>query len=247
MPADAVDRARRRAVGTATLALLVLSLAGGPDPLAASDAATEPPVAVIPSGVIDGWQVSVASVSSPHAASVVVQRAGRRHAAGRAAIETRAGPWRIVSHLEGDHFRTLQVRDLPGGGSEGFESTWRPQQPSTSRLREAVPAGARILGAIASDDGPRRGETLVAEIPLDAIGARALSAQAFGRVGFVPMAITGSPSSRDTRASLGWQTAEGTSSVMFFRRGQDEVALTLSPGRQPGTTSWVAHRVGALR
>lgn len=247
------DPIRREGVVRRALALAIaacLSTGAGVPP--AANAATpfdSRRATVIPQGEIDNWTVTVDRFSSQLAPESALRETRRQwRASGRPLTEARSGEWHILSRLEGDRIRTLQLRVAPGGGSEGFDSTWRRHEVGPSMLRDVVPAGATILGATASVDGTRRGETLVAEVPSDPATTRFRTVEALARIGFAPVAFPGMPAQDPSaRLVVGWRSSNGASELLVFRRADAELVVTVTPGRRPGWTSWVAHGTGVLQ
>ncbi len=203
---------------------------------------------VLPQGEIDQWIVTVDHFSSRVALQSALRQARTQWQTSGPVIEARSGEWHTLSRIDGDHIRTLQIRVAPGGGSEGYDSTWRRREVGPSMLRDILPAVATLLGATASQDGTRRGETLVAEVPSEPAALGLLTTQALLRLGFAPVALTEARAREEgARFDAGWRARDGASELLMFRRSDAEIVVMMTPGRRPGWTSWVAHRTGDSR
>jgi hypothetical protein len=78
-------------------------------------------------------------------------------------VENNLGPWRTISHASGDYFLTAQIRPAARGGAEGYLS----QRPLKMAPRPILgqgfdlPSGSEVVNDILSQDGDRRGRTLL--------------------------------------------------------------------------------------
>lgn len=199
----------------------------------------------IPHGSLAGHSVVVLEVDSRHAPRTALAEVERHWRAQGAdtVLQAQAGEWFVLSRtgaaesanasprLEG--FETLQLRAVPGGGSEGLFTRWRsPREPAPAdALARLVPSGARLVRQLSSGgDAERRGTTLVAHFndSLDATEFRLdrhLQAQ-----GFEPMGTS------EARA-LRWRDDR----ARFYRGPSAELLVTLH--RQPQGASAVLHHV----
>ena len=189
---------------------------------------------VVEDGAVGGQRVAVLRIRSDGPPGPIVQAlvpgaADRRADAGAAGqvVEVRSGPWQVVSAREGDGYRTLQWRALPGGGTEALLSLWRgpvASSPASFDLDAAVPRGATVLRRFSANDGGRRSATLVAWTPASVPDAAAQVHARLRAAGLEPGALRG-----DAATGL---------SRLYRGRGR-EVALTVTP--HPGRSGLVLH------
>jgi hypothetical protein len=80
------------------------------------------------------------------------------------ATEQTLGSWRVIGRQIGSRHETVQVRALPGGGSEGYfassDTRSRPRAPARSPL--SLPFGAKTVSIVESQDGSRRATQILA-------------------------------------------------------------------------------------
>lgn len=186
---------------------------------------------VIDDGEIEGHRVSILRFSSPRTVDELLAEmeynAGSAGASHR--VESASGPWRIVSHHVETGYRTLQIRPLSGGGSEGLYSVWTSGATHARRgldLATLLPASARSVRRFASLDSGSRTETLVgvSTDSTDRLQAH-LHARALG-LGFSP-ALAVRP--------------DGPGAVRLYRRNGQELAFTVS--RVRGRSGLVIHLI----
>jgi hypothetical protein len=145
-------------------------------------------------------------------------------------VENTVGPWKTISRASGDYFLTAQIRPAAGGGSEGYLS----QRPVKLAPRPVLgqgfnlPSGSEVVNDILSQDGERRGRTLLA------FNGQTVDANA----SFF----------RDSLPQEGWTlVGEGRARdggrQMVLRQGRDELslAMTAKGGRTAVGATLVRH------
>ena len=187
---------------------------------------------VVEDGAVGGQRVVVLRIRSdgppgPIVEALVPAAAGPGAAVNGAVVEVRSGPWQVVSAREGEGYRTLQWRALPGGGTEALLSLWRgpvASLPASFDLDAVVPRGATVLRRLSANDGGRRSATLVAWTPASVPDVAAQVHARLRAAGLEPGALRG-----DAATGL---------SRLYRGRGR-EVALTVTP--HPGRSGLVLH------
>jgi hypothetical protein len=190
---------------------------------------------VMTASVLDGQAVTTHRFRSAEPPASLLASVGERwRAEGRAVVESRTGPWRLLSARDGAGFTTLQVRAAERG-TEGLVSQWgasagasdgaaAPPDPPPARW---LPAQARVVRRIVHRDPGRDAATLVAWVPATPDEAsRALRGGA-SREGFVDDPAVGAPAS-----GAAWYRGHGEAgTALAFRRGREEVVATVSGHR----------------
>ena len=84
-------------------------------------------------------------------------------------VRQRQGPWRVIGHRDGRHYRTVRVRDTARGAEGVLTVSLRPDVVRPSRAPGIpLPAGLRVLHRLDSLDGPRRAWSLTLQSPYGA-------------------------------------------------------------------------------
>lgn len=182
---------------------------------------------VLEDGVVDGQRASILRIRHDGPPGPLLQWLTGEGVSRAATIRTRSGPWEIASVREGEGYRTLQWRVLPGGGIEALQTHWRgPAAPRGAAFdpASALPAGARVLRRVSAVDGGRRNETLVASTDDPVESTAAAIHQRLLAAGFQAGPVRGAPRSGLTRQ---------------YRAKDREVALTVTP--HPGRSGLVLH------
>lgn len=201
-------------------------------------APTVPPFAarfesVIDDGEIEGHRVSILRFSSSRTVDEVLAEMERNSGAAGATprVESASGPWRILSHHGETGYRTLQIRPLPGRGSEGLYSVWTSGATRTRRgpdLATLLPSSAWSVRRFASLDSGSRTETLVG---VSTDSTERLQAHLHARAlafGFAPALAV---------------RAHGPGTARLYRRNGQELAFTVS--RVRGRSGLVIHLLEA--
>ena len=194
---------------------------------------------VIERGDIEGHAVSITRFRSVLTVEAIVARVARDWSGPLRApvVEAATGPWRVVSTLSDEAWRTLQVRTHPAGGSEGMLSVWSSAQVSRSAAADVVallPADAAVLRRFGGVDAGRRSVTVVAEVD----GSPAWAAQALhsrlAQAGYGRDSTVRTPESAVQRGE-----------ARLYRRQGREIAFTVQPHR--GRSAVVLHLTEAAQ
>jgi hypothetical protein len=82
--------------------------------------------------------------------------------------EQSLGTWRVIGRQNGSRHETVQIRALPGGGTEGYlassDTRSRPRAPASSPVR--LPLGAATISVVESKEGTRQATQILARSPL---------------------------------------------------------------------------------
>jgi hypothetical protein len=159
----------------------------------------------------------------------------RWRATGAPFVESRVGPWTVLSTRDAAGIRTIQLR-ATASGTEGVSSHWqvapvdpaRGPQVSTAAASDAerwLPPGTRVLRRLVHGDPGRDALTLVG---LAAGGPEATAAALRDRVradGFDEDLRLGLPAGR-----AAWYRGgpDAGGAALAFRRGRDELVVTLA-------------------
>jgi len=190
---------------------------------------------VIEQGEIEGQPVSIARFHTGLGQAAVAARLAREWSGpgGSPMVESSSGPWRVLSWWSPQAYRTVQLRDLPGGGSEGLLSLWRSgdaQIPSGLDPVALLPPDARVLRQLSSLDAGRRSRTLVAMVPGSLAWAGEVVGQRLAAHGFSPDPV---------------MRAGAQGGARLYRRRGAELALTVAP--HDGRTALVLHLIEESR
>ena len=143
------------------------------------------------------------------------------------------GSWRVIGRQTSTSHETVQIRALPGGGSEGYfassDTRSRPRTPASSPLR--LPLGAQTVSVVESVDGSRHATQILARSPYGlAMTERWLRASA---------RLQGFESEHGSDEP----TPANGSRALFFKRGGEELIAVVQPAGQRSVV--VIHHVGA--
>jgi hypothetical protein len=123
--------------------------------------------------VVNGVAMRATHFQSPAAAQDVIafyRDAWQSADPADRATEQALGGWRVIGRQASYRHETVQVRALPGGGSEGYfassDTRSRPAAPARSPLR--LPLGAKTVSVVESRDGSRRSTQILARSPFGA-------------------------------------------------------------------------------
>ncbi|QJE02830.1 hypothetical protein HH212_24805 [Massilia forsythiae] len=111
---------------------------------------------------VDGMALSILQVESREAMPAVLERLEKEWAeAGYAVRRNQAQGWNVLSALSEKCMTTLQLIDQ--GGSFGYLAVNRLKKPTSLRNPAPMPAGAKVLSTVTSEDDGRKGSTVLLE------------------------------------------------------------------------------------
>lgn len=152
--------------------------------------------------------------------------------ADRATEET-LGSWRVIGRQNRSRHETVQVRALPGGGSEGYfassDTRSRPRAPARSPL--SLPFGAKTVSVVESQDGSRRATQILARSSFGVSMTERWLRTAARMQGFESEHASDEPS-----------RANG-SRALFLKRGAEELIAVVQPAGNSSVI--VIHHVSA--
>jgi hypothetical protein len=129
---------------------------------------------ILDRGEIEGYPVSIVRLHLSIPPNLAMERI-RQQWSGDVSVgppvQSRSGPWIVLAVKRATHFRTMQLRGRPEGGSEALLSLWSdPQQwrrPKVHGFDPAVllSADVRVLRNLNSRDQGKSNRTLVAISP----------------------------------------------------------------------------------
>jgi hypothetical protein len=155
--------------------LAAVILLGAPAALCAQRAPELPPRAIAVSIgdqlIVNGVAMRATHFKSPAAAHEVLayyRESWEAHDPADRAREETLGGWRVIGRQTDFRHETVQIRSLPGGGSEGYiassDTRARPRKPPRSPL--SLPPGAKTVSIVESQDGSRSSTQILARSPL---------------------------------------------------------------------------------
>lgn len=169
----------------------------------------------------------------------------RWRAAGTPFVESRIGPWTVLSTREVDGVRTIQLRAVPSG-TEGVASRWQParevsaERPVTVAVSDAIgrwlPPGTRVLRHLVHGDPGRDAATLVAVVPDTPDVTAAVLRERARAEGFGEDERLGLPAGRAAWYRGG---AHAGGAALAFRRDRQEMVATVAV--HPEGTALVLH------
>jgi hypothetical protein len=151
---------------TAIVALLLVVMA----PAAAWEPVDPPPQATLQWVAEDmnynGVPMRIQFFRSNLALPALLEHYRQRWSEGgkRRYVENDLGPWKVISHEQGDYFIAVQVRPATDRGSEGYLS----QRPTHARPKASLgdgfpfPPGSEVVNDILTRDPDRSARTLLA-------------------------------------------------------------------------------------
>lgn len=147
--------------------------------------------------------------------------------------EQSLGSWRVIGRQTRTSHETVQVRALPGGGSEGYfassDTRSRPRTPAESPLR--LPLGAQTVSVVESVDGSRHATQILARSPYGLSMTERWLRTAARLQGFESEHGSDEPTRADGSRAL------------FFKRGGEELIAVVQPAAQGSVL--VVHHVSA--
>jgi hypothetical protein len=147
--------------------------------------------------------------------------------------EQSLGSWRVIGRQNGPRHETVQIRALPGGGTEGYlaasDSRARPRAPAPSPLR--LPLGAQTLSVVESKEGARQATQILARSPLGIALTERWLRTAARLQGFESEHASEEPARSDG------------SKALFLKRGGEELISVVQPAGKGSVI--VIHHVSA--
>lgn len=212
--------------------LAVVLLLAVPGTLCAQRAPELPPRAIAASIgdqiIVNGVAMRATHFKSPAAAHEVLafyRESWRAPDDAHRAREETLGGWRILGRQTDFRHETVQVRPLPGGGSEGYiassDTRARPRQPARSPL--SLPFGAKTISTVESRDGSRSSTQILARSPYG-VSMTERWLQTSARI-------------------QGFESERSTERALFLRRGGEELISVVQPSGKGSVI--VIHHVSA--
>jgi hypothetical protein len=147
--------------------------------------------------------------------------------------EQSLGSWLVIGRQNGARHETVQIRALPGGGTEGYlassDTRSRPRAPARSPIR--LPLGASTLSVVESKEGTREATQILARSPLGAALTERWLRTAARMQGFEFEHASEEPARSDG------------SKALFMKRGGEELISVVQPAGKGSVI--VINHVGA--
>ena len=149
------------------------------------------------------------------------------------ASERTLGSWQLIGRQTLSRHETVQIRPLPGGGSEGYiassDTRSRPRAPARSPL--SLPLGAKTVSVVESKDGSQRSTQILASAPFGVSMTSRWLRTAARIQGFEPEFASDEP------------TRSNGSQALFLKRGAEELIAVVQPAGKGSVI--VLHHVSA--
>jgi hypothetical protein len=133
--------------------------------------------------------------------------------------EQSLGSWRVIGRQNRSQHETVQIRELPGGGTEGYlassDTRARPRAPAASPIR--LPLGAATISVVESKEGARQATQILARSPLGTALTERWLRTAARMQGF-----ESEPASEEPARADG-------SKALFLKRGGEELISVVQP------------------
>lgn len=207
------------------LGAAAVQAAASGEPPAASPAAR---ASTILAGRLDGRSARIRHLHSAQGCAAletgvraVWQQASAQPVAGLPVLETRAGPWRILSRLAADGLQVLQLQPLPAGHCEGLLTHWPSDAGPRASLPSGWPPAIRVLHRIETGGQHGRDLTVLARAPGSPEYTLAALQAVLRPLGLNPRPIAAPPTAPPTASGGGAYTAESA---------RAQVALYLEAG-----------------
>jgi hypothetical protein len=150
--------------------------------------------------------------------------------------EQSLGTWRVVGRQNGSQHETVQIRELPGGGTEGYiassDTRSRPRAPARSPIR--LPLGASTISVVESKEGTRQATQILARSPLNIALTERWLRTAARMQGFESEHASDEPARSDG------------SKALFLKRGGEELISVVQPAGK-GSVIVIHHVTAAAR
>jgi hypothetical protein len=147
--------------------------------------------------------------------------------------EQSLGTWRVIGRQNGAKHETVQIRALPGGGTEGYlassDTRARPRAPAPSPIR--LPLGAATISVVESKEGTRQATQILARSPLGIALTERWLRTAARMQGFESEHASDEPARSDG------------SKALFLKRGGEELISVVQPAGKGSVI--VIHHVSA--
>lgn len=159
----------------------------------------------------------------------------RWRATGAPFVESKVGPWTVLSTRDAEGIRTIQLR-ATASGTEGVASYWQaaPIDPAggatastgtATDVERWLPPGTRVLRRLVHGDPGRDALTLVGVVPAGPTAAASVLRDRIRADGFDEDARLGLPAGRAAWYRGGPDTG---GAALAFRRGRDELVATVA-------------------
>lgn len=150
--------------------------------------------------------------------------------------EQSLGSWRVIGRQNGSRHETVQIRALPGGGTEGYlassDTRARPRAPARSPIR--LPLGAATISVVESQEGGRQATQILARSPLGIALTERWLRTAARMQGFESEHASEEPARSDG------------SKALFMKRGSEELISVVQPTGK-GSVIVIHHVSGGTR
>jgi hypothetical protein len=189
--------------------------------------------------VVNGVAMRATHFQSPVSTQDVIDFYRKSWASGIPAEQPREqslGTWKVIGRQNGARHETVQIRALPGGGTEGYlassDTRSRPRAPARSPVR--LPLGATTISVVESKEGSRQATQILARSPLGTALTERWLRTAARMQGFESEHASDEPSRADG------------SKALFLKRGGEEMISVVQPAGK-GSLIVIHHVSGETR